>query len=419
MNIILSLMLWSSYFVSLYFAVFFIITFFENKHLFDRKDKIKLKKYPGFTVVIPAYNEEDTIIPTITSVLDLDYPKELLNIIIIDDGSKDDTKSVVEEFIKNKPNIKLISHENKGKGRSLNIALNHINTEFFACLDADSEVDRRALKKLLSTYYSASDGVAIVTPALKVKKADSLIEKMQRVEYLAMILAAKITSILDCQYVAPGPFSIYRTDVIKKIGGFDEHSLTEDQEIAYRAQSMHYKIVNCKDAYVFTRTPKSLREFYKQRNRWYKGSLLTLHKYKRMVLNKSYGDFGFFQLLKNTLAIYLSITALVFAGRWIVWPFFSKLREWYFIDFDIITYSSDFSFDIDFLGFDLRVFVILCALFIISMLLFYYSHKYNNERIFEKGFLSLIPYVFIYYIVKAGIFFIVLVELVFNRRQKW
>lgn len=412
-------MLWSSYFISLYFAIFFIITFFENKSLFEKKERIKIKRYPSVSVIIPAYNEEKTIIKTIVSVINLDYPKDLLDVVVVDDGSKDNTKIIVEEFIRGKKNIKLISHSNKGKGASLNIALKQVKGEFFACLDADSEVDSNALKKMLSLYYANKDNVAIVTPALKVKNAHTLIEKMQRVEYLAMLLAAKITSILDCQYVAPGPFSIYKTSVIKDIGGFDEASLTEDQEIAYRVQSMHYKIIHCKDAYVFTRTPRTLRAFYKQRNRWYKGSLLTLHKYKKMVLNKNYGDFGFFQLLKNALAIYLSVTALVFAGRWIVWPLFRKLREWYFVDFDIATYVGDFSLDIDFLGFDLRVFVIMFALIAISIILFYYSHRYNNEKIFEKGFLSLIPYVFIYYIVKAGIFFIVLVELAVKKRQKW
>ncbi len=420
MNIFLYIMLWTSYIISLYFSIFFIITFFENKHLFEKKNKIKLKKYSSVSVIIPAFNEEKTIIKTIKSVLNLDYPKELLNIIVVNDGSKDRTKEIVEEFIKDKKNIKLISHTNKGKGASLNIALKQIKSEFFACLDADSEVDSQTLKKMINLYYEEKDEkLGIITPALKVRNAQKFIEKMQRVEYLVMIIAAKISSILDCQYVAPGPFSLYKTVIIKRIGGFDERSLTEDQEIAYRAQLFNYKIRQCPDGYVYTRTPKTIKSFYKQRNRWYKGGLLTLYKYKKMILNKSYGDFGYFQLLKNTLAIYLSITALVFAGRYLFWPILDKINNLYLIDFDIKNYIRTFNFEIDFLGFDIRILIMLIALFIISITLFYYSHKYTKERILEKGFIPLIPYLFLYYILKAGIFFFVLVELIIKKKQKW
>ena len=95
-----------------------------------------------------------------------------------------------------------------------------------------------------------------------------------------MIFVGRLTSQLDSLYVAPGPFSLYKTKVIRKLGGFDETSLTEDQEIAYRVQKHNYKIKQCFDGYVETEAPRAFKGFYKQRKRWYKGGLSCVYKYK-------------------------------------------------------------------------------------------------------------------------------------------
>ena len=99
-------------------------------------------------------------------------------------------------------------------------------------------------------------------------------------------------SLLDCVHVSPGPFSIYRRSILDIIGYFDTKNLVEDMEITLRAQNHHYRIVQSFDGIVYTHTPKTYKGFYKQRNRWYKGTILNMINYRKMIFNKKYGDFG-------------------------------------------------------------------------------------------------------------------------------
>ena len=136
--------LWTSYLISLYFAVFWFLV------LLDREPKArarKLKKFPSVSIVIPAYNEGKNIIKTLSSLINLHYPKNRLEIIVINDGSKDNTGDLVKGFIaKSKRwDIRLISKKNEGKGAALNDGLRAEKGEFFVCLDADSIAAKNAL----------------------------------------------------------------------------------------------------------------------------------------------------------------------------------------------------------------------------------------------------------------------------------
>ena len=215
MNLFVNITLWIAYGVSLYFSIFLLLVYVDKKSIFTKEDnekkenKIVQIKSPLVSVLIPAYNEEKTIIKTLKSVYNLDYPQEKIEVIVIDDGSKDNTNEIVKKYIKNKPNFKLISHKNKGKAASMNKAIKFAKGEFFACLDADSFVDPHTLKKMLTLYYKENDeNVAIITPAMKVYKPKNILQKIQWLEYIIIILIARITSHLDSLYVAPGPFSV-------------------------------------------------------------------------------------------------------------------------------------------------------------------------------------------------------------------
>jgi len=142
----------------------------------------KLKKYPFVSVLVPAFNEGEVVKETILSVLNLDYPEDNLEVIVINDGSTDNTRKVVEEVVNDHKyrNIILINQENQGKAASLNNALKIAKGEFFSCLDADSFVDKFTLKKMLALYEDNDSDLAIVTPALKVARPSSIIQKFQR-----------------------------------------------------------------------------------------------------------------------------------------------------------------------------------------------------------------------------------------------
>jgi cellulose synthase/poly-beta-1,6-N-acetylglucosamine synthase-like glycosyltransferase len=422
MIIPIELLMWIVYLISLYFSVFWLLVLLDVLPLFkeEQKKNNKLSTYPIISVLIPAYNEQDTIIPTLQSVINLDYPKEKLEVLVLDDGSDDKTFEKAQKFAKNHPTIKVLTHKNMGKAASLNRGLKLCKGEFFACLDADSFVDRKTLLRMLSLYYSKNDkDVAIITPAMKVHNPKKLIQKVQSVEYLLSIYFSRLMAYLDCIYVAPGPFSLYRTAIIRRLGGFDEHNLTEDQEIAYRSQCSHYKILHCHNGYVYTKAPATVKAFYKQRNRWYKGSILNVMKYKKILLNSEYGDFGHIQMTKNLLLFFLCVLAIGFAFHYLVWPLIVDIHHLYLVNFDFWPYLNNFKLTFRLLNIDLQRLFVLMFLFMITLIFFLGSYRNAKENIRKRGFLHLIPYFLIYYLIKSIISLLVIIELLIGKKQKW
>ncbi len=211
------IVLFSSYFLLLFLSIFWLLVFFTEK---KEPAKKKLAKLPIFTVIVPAYNEEQSILETLASITSLDYPQEKLEILVVDDGSTDGTADLVQTFIleHRQNNITLLRQENKGKGAALNLALDKVKGEFFACLDADSFVGSNALQEMLP-YFEEDFRVAAVCPLLKVRNPKTILQKIQWMEYVINMFYRMLNAKLDCVHVTTGPFSVYRTAVIKELGG--------------------------------------------------------------------------------------------------------------------------------------------------------------------------------------------------------
>ncbi len=380
-------------------------------------------KEPFVTVLIPAYNEEKTINRTMQSVWEIDYPRNKLQVIVINDGSKDSTEEKIKAFIEDKPNFQLLSQKNQGKAAALNNALKITYGEFFTCLDADSFVDKYTLKKMLSLYYKENDPkLAIITPAMKVYSPRNILQKIQWLEYIVIILIARISSHLDSLYVAPGPFSLYKTKIVNEAGGFDVTNITEDQEIAYRLQQKQYKIKHCFDGYVYTTAPDKIKPFYKQRRRWYLGSIICVHKYRNMIANKKYGDFGIMQMIKNVAGYVLALTGMLAAVYFLALPLLEKMRNLFLVKFDIIPFLKNFQFNfsvLDLLFSDFRKVFILIFLFAIGLFFFYQAHKNANEKVSKAGWIPIIPYFLFYYLLKGTILILSTFEFTRRRKLKW
>ncbi|MFZ2072494.1 MAG: glycosyltransferase family 2 protein [Minisyncoccia bacterium] len=289
-------------FLSVYVQVFFLLTFFEKKKkILIRKEAFELDEYPGVTIIIPCYNEEKTIKGTINSLLNLDYPKDKLKLIIIDDGSKDNTFNVAKEEFENYPNIKIIQKKNGGKYTALNMGLELTDTPFLGCLDADSFVDAQALKRIM-TYFLDKDTMA-VAPSIIVDNPKNILQGAQKAEYDMAIYNKKMLAFLGGIHVTPGPFSIFRKKVFEDLGPYRHAHNTEDQEIALRMQEHHYKIEHCPDAYVYTVAPNSVGKLYRQRVRWIYGFLRNAIDYRRLLFRKEYGTIAFFTLPSGLISV--------------------------------------------------------------------------------------------------------------------
>ncbi len=288
-------------FLSVYVQVFFLLTFFEKKRkILIRKEHFELDEYPGVTIIVPCYNEEKTIVGTINSLLDLDYPKDKLKIIVIDDGSKDNTWIVIQEFTK-KENIKVIQKKNGGKYTALNLGLGYVETPFLGCLDADSFVDSQALRRIM-TYFKDVHTMA-VAPSIVVDNPKNILQGAQKAEYDMAVYNKKMLAFLGGIHVTPGPFSIFRKKVFDDLGPYRRAHNTEDQEIALRMQENHYKIEHCPDAYVYTVAPNSIGKLFRQRQRWIYGFLRNAIDYRRLLFKKKYGTLAFFTLPSGIISV--------------------------------------------------------------------------------------------------------------------
>ncbi len=280
-------------FATLYFEVFLVYTYFEERSHFKHQRVAKRAHgaYPTVTVIVPAWNEEKTLAKTIQSLLALEYPKKKLSIFIVNDGSTDNTLAVAREFERYK-HIRVFTKANGGKHTAMNLGIEHSNADLVGCLDADSFVHPKALMNIVEQFTDKE--VMAVTPSVQIYTPQNWLQHIQAVEYMVGQFTRKVLSRIHALYVTPGPFSFYRRDIFEKIGGFVHGYGTEDMEMAMRMQAHHMRIENAHGALVYTVSPRTIPVLYKQRVRWVSGFLKNaLHSYRYMFFNKQFGDFGF------------------------------------------------------------------------------------------------------------------------------
>jgi len=287
-----------------------------------KKDDILPVDLPTATIVIPCFNEEESIFGTVESLLALDYPKDKLKIMIIDDGSTDNSWNLMQKY-KDHPLIELYKKENGGKHTALNYAISKSQSDIIGCLDADSFVSPNALKDIAS-YFSNAETMA-VTPAIKIHEPDNILRKVQKVEYDWGIFLRKMLSFVDALYVTPGPFSFFRREVFEKLGPYKKAHNTEDMEMAMRLQTHNYKIKNCHTAFVYTIAPHKFSKLFTQRLRWTYGFLKNVIDYKHLFFNKTQGNLGFFVL---PVMIISAASTLWLTGSF-VWHLFSRVNNWF------------------------------------------------------------------------------------------
>jgi cellulose synthase/poly-beta-1,6-N-acetylglucosamine synthase-like glycosyltransferase len=297
----------------LYSSFFWLVVYFERKKELS-KDPIPKRK-PLVSIVIPIYkgNSRETIKKAVSSALSLTYPKK--EVILAWNGPKTENYNFCKKLADGK-NVRLVYTPKKGKAAGMNEALKHIKGKLFCCLDADSFFHKDALEHMVG--YFEDKKIGAVTSSMKVFNPQTIIEKIQWVEYIFAIYLRKLSSLIDCLYVVPGPGSMYRTETIRKIGGFDENNLTEDMEIAFRLLDKGYKIKNSLNAFVDTIAPKTFIDLLKQRIRWYAGFYDNVKKYKHMLFNPKAGMLGIFMLPLSLVWIGIVIYSLVYLVQSIV-----------------------------------------------------------------------------------------------------
>jgi len=352
MNIVYTILVHVVWFLSTYFVIVFILAIFSNRSkLYDSPSLQKDNKPKKVSIVISAYNEENTISDCIKSLQSIDYPKELYEVIVINDGSKDGTSELMSKYADGRQIIFIDNEKNKGKAACLNEGIARAKGEYIACMDADSIVQKNILKKIIP--YFDDEKVGSVTVSVEVRFVKNFLQRIIHLEYLlGLSLFLKVFSFFNCIHVTPGPFSIYRKSLLDKIGYFDATNITEDLEIAYRIHKSGYKIANCMTTSVKTITPHDLKGLYRQRRRWYSGALLTLWQHKDILLRKKTGLFGYFIpynyfLIASGLGLFILSLYLAISNM---------LRNLSYYALTNYNFFSHLSFDFDILRLSMFVF---------------------------------------------------------------
>lgn len=310
-----------------------------RKNSFIRYDVILPSSLaPSISIIAPAYNEGKTIEENVRSLLSLHYNN--YEVIIVNDGSKDDSMDVlirayqlekvnysIHPLLPTKPvrgvyksanpafgRLIVVDKENGGKSDALNIGILVASHRYIACIDVDCVLEHDALLKMIKPFMESTDrrviasgGVVRIANScvvksgrlIKVNIPEKFLPRMQVLEYIRAFLLGRLAwSRLDGLLIISGAFGMFDKEIVIAAGGYDHTTVGEDMELVVRMrrymieQNLPYAVTYIPDPLCWTEAPDSYTILGKQRNRWTRGTMETLWKHRRIFFNPKYKFLG-------------------------------------------------------------------------------------------------------------------------------
>ncbi len=303
-------------------ARYFLLLFFSMLNLYrhvniEEKESIPLEDKPLISIIVPCFNEEKVIKASLESLIKQTYPK--FEILVIDDGSSDDTFLIAKNMEFNHGNIRLKAYkkENGGKANALNFGIQRARGEFFVAVDADSKLSPESLDLMIE--YFDDPKIAAVAGSVYVTNTDNIWTKLQALEYIqGLNLVRNGQAYFKLVNIIPGPLGMFRKEMVQKIGLYKDDTFAEDCDLTLRLIEAGYKIDYEIDAISYTEAPEDLLDLLKQRYRWTRGILQAILKHKRKLF--ALRPFSTTLVLWYMLfeAIFWPI-ASIFANIFIIW----------------------------------------------------------------------------------------------------
>ena len=252
--------------------------------------KVPMPFTADVSVIVPAYNESDVISATIRSLLRQAFRGDI-EIVVVDDGSPDDTYGVVQRDFGNDPRVSVYRKPNGGKATALNYGLARCKHEIVICLDADTHFTRKTVARLIAPMRDFT--ISAVAGNAKVGNRTNLVTRFQAVEYVtSQNLERRAFAILNCITVVPGAIGAWRKSDVIAAGGFSDETLAEDQDLTLSLGRAGKRVVYAEDAIAYTEAPTSIRMLARQRFRWSFGTLQCAWKHRGMTFRPRYGALG-------------------------------------------------------------------------------------------------------------------------------
>ncbi len=286
-----------------------------------RPDNAKLPEPPGVTVLIPAHNEESVIVQTVQSVLHSDLSD--IRVIVVDDGSSDRTLELLESNFGKNNCVQIIHQVNRGKAAALNNALSHAHTAFVVTIDADTEIETDAIRKLLRHFYDPKVGA--VAGNVKVGNRSRWLTRWQALEYItSQNMEKRAFDLLNCITVVPGALGAWRREAIEAAGGITADTVAEDADLTIAIRRLGWRVTYDEEAIAWTEAPETPGQLIRQRFRWTFGTLQSFWKHSDTLFRPKYGTLGcvalpnifVFQIL---LPLVSPVLDLLFLGSLVLW----------------------------------------------------------------------------------------------------
>ena len=258
------------------------------------------------SVVVPAYNEESVIVRTVESLLAQEPP--VLEVVCVDDGSKDRTLAVLHEKFDGKARVRIFGKPNGGKASALNLGFTEARGEVVVALDSDTIFTPQTVLHLTAPF--AEPRVGAVAGNAKVGNRVNRLTRWQALEYVtAQNLERRAWDLAGAVPVVPGAVGAWRRKAVLDAGGFHEDTLAEDTDLTLRLIAQGFRVVYADQALAYTEAPESAKSLLKQRFRWTYGVLQACWKHKSRLFRPGGGVLGW--VILPTFAIYQFVVPLV------------------------------------------------------------------------------------------------------------
>jgi len=242
-------------------------------------------EWPFISILVPCYNEGETIEETIEHLVKLDYPNK--EVIAVNDGSTDNTSALLHKLASLYAELRIIDcKENKGKANALHLALHASKAEYLICIDSDAILDRDAPYYLIHHFFSKGERLGAVTGNPRIRNRDTLLSRLQIVEYASIIGAIKRTQrILGKIMTVSGVVVAFRKKALVDVGLWDRDMITEDISISWKLQEKFWDIRFEPRALCWMLVPETLQGIWRQRIRWAQGGHEVILKHWRILFN--------------------------------------------------------------------------------------------------------------------------------------
>jgi cellulose synthase/poly-beta-1,6-N-acetylglucosamine synthase-like glycosyltransferase/peptidoglycan/xylan/chitin deacetylase (PgdA/CDA1 family) len=233
------------------------------------------------SVIVPAYNEAANIAGTVRSLLANDYP--LLEVIVVDDGSSDDTAGIVQRLAL--PHVRVIRQRNAGKPAALNTGVRYARGDILILVDGDTVFEPEAVGRLIQPLRDP--GVGAVSGNTKVANRGGLLGRWQHLEYvIGFNLDRRMFDVGRCMPTVPGAIGAFRRAAVRDVGGVSQDTLAEDTDFTMAVIRAGWRVVYQPSAVAWTEAPASLRQLWRQRYRWCYGTMQAMWKHRQALVQR-------------------------------------------------------------------------------------------------------------------------------------